>query len=157
MPPRRETVSKKIRVAIEAMVMHGASRDEAANKAGISVHGLYKGLRKAPATALVRALQQVLLTGASARSIARVDKLADGSDSDHVKLKANELLLGMDGLGPVVRSESILHHTGMQAGMTLNVIQAPPPPAIIDQPAPVRMTTINALPRRVPHPSERLK
>jgi len=68
----------------------------------------------------------VLRASASARSIARVDQLADSSVSDHVKLKANELLLGIDGIVPVTRSEQTLIHQGVTPGLVIVYGDTPP-------------------------------
>jgi len=49
--PDRVPVTGKVRAAIEAMIWQGLPRDQAAQVAGISEHGLYKALRKAPVKA----------------------------------------------------------------------------------------------------------
>jgi hypothetical protein len=74
----------------------------------------------------LREQQDVLRTSASARSIARVDQLAESSVSDHVKLKANELLLGIDGIVPVTRSEQTLIHQGATPGLVIVYGETPP-------------------------------
>jgi hypothetical protein len=153
--PAKTRLSTQIREGVRLMVEDGLTRPLAAEKVGILDNSLYKALRRPD----VRSLRNDLLRGcresAASGVVKRVLDLATGAKSDAVKLDANRFLADVAQEGPVHRGEITHHHTGQQPGMTLVLVAAPPQPAIIDQPAPVRMTTINAMPKRVPHPSER--
>jgi hypothetical protein len=151
-------VSAKVRVAIEKMVDHALTRQEAAKVAGLTDHALYCALRKPHVQAYRHERMEVLRSSEASRTIARAAKLADGSESDHVKMAANVWLAGIDGLSPVARSESLHIHQGITPGLTVNFIQAAPTePLVIEQPVAPRLASAAGLPVRVPHPSERLK
>lgn len=142
------------------MVFQGVKRADAATIGGITDNALYIAMRKPEVLAYLNAQQQVLRTSASARSIARIDTLADDAKSESVKLDANRFLLGIEGISPIAKSENLNVHKGMQPGLTLNLIikQQPGDDAhLIDSHAHQTgsQRVINGLPRPVPHPSMR--
>lgn len=101
------------------MVFEGLSRPKAAEKAGIADHTLYLAMRKPSVLAYLNSQQQVLRTSAAARSIARIDNLADDAESEHVKLQSNVFLLGIEGVSPVTKTESLNVHKHLHAGLTI--------------------------------------
>lgn len=117
--PKQVRISPRVRAAIDLMVFEGAKRPDAAQKAGITDHTLYVSLTKPHVLAYLNTQQGVLRTSASARSIARIDNLADESESDHVKLESNKFLLGIEGISPVAKSESINVHKHVLPGLTI--------------------------------------
>lgn len=158
--PRQVRISRAVRIAIDQMVFKALKRPDAAQTAGITDNALYQALRKPAVLAYLDTQQQVLRTSAKARSIARIDNLADDAESEHVKLQSNVFLLGIEGISPVTKTENININKNMQPGMTLNIIvgSAPVDDALLigSQSQQCDNTkVINALPRPVPHPSMR--
>lgn len=117
--PREERISRKVKTAIEAMIDRGLPRHLAADIAGISDHALYKAMQKPPVIAYRLERLRVLRESAASRSIARVDILADTAVSEHVKLGANELLMGIEGISKVTRSENVHVHQHLIPGLTI--------------------------------------
>lgn len=117
--PTQTRISAKTRVAITAMVDEGLSRLEAAQKAGITDNWLYQQLRRPEVLALKNERMQVLRDGTAARSISRVDRLASNAESEHVQLKANELLMAIEGISPIARTESVNVHKHLLPGLTI--------------------------------------
>lgn len=157
--PRPVRISTRVKRAIDHMVFEGLKRAAAAEKAGLTDNALYIALRKTDVLAYLNMQQQVLRTSAAARSIARVDNLADDSQSDHVKLEANKFLLGIEGVSPITKSENTSIIKNMTPGLTVNFIMGAPQqddPRVIDGLArqPGLMIENSSLPQRVPHPSE---
>lgn len=155
--PREARISKRVRVAIDAMVFEGLKRADAAEKAGITDNALYIALRKPDVLAYLNTQQGVLRTSARARSIARIDNLADTSDSDHVKLDANKYLLGIEGVSVVQKSESVSIHKHLLPGLTIITGGWAPhgddPRVIEGQAREVGSThKINRIGQSVPHP-----
>lgn len=68
---------------------------------------------------------EVLRGSEASRTIARVAALADGAQSEHVRMSANEWLGGLDGVSPVARSEVHHRHEGGIPGLTL-ILSATP-------------------------------
>lgn len=138
------------------MVFEGLRRDKAAAKAGIADHTLYQALRKPSVLAYLNSQQQVLRTSAAARSVARIDNLADEAESEHVKLNANTFLLGLEGIQPVQRTENIHHHKGLQPGITIIMAGPEPVPQIAQQAHETgKVIDGKVLPTPVPHPALR--
>lgn len=80
-PEEPVRITAKIRAAIDAMVWHALPRKDAAAKAGISEHGLYKALRKPPVRALYLSELEVLRTSERARNIHRLIAIRDKADN----------------------------------------------------------------------------
>lgn len=119
--PRQVRISGRVKRAIDEMVLHGLKRQDAAEKAGITDNALYIALRKPDVLAYLNSQQQVLRTSAAARSIARIDTLADDAESEHVKLQSNVFLLGIEGISPVTKTESVNIHKHLMPGLTINM------------------------------------
>lgn len=81
-------VTGKVRAAIEAMVWDCLPRDEAAAKAGISPHGLYKALRKPPVKAAYLAELEVLRTSERARDIHTLNEVRDQTSNQMARVQA---------------------------------------------------------------------
>ena len=148
-------ITLKVRAAVTAMVEEGLSRPQAALKAGMSDHGLYQALRKPLVLELLRTLQEVKRTSAGARTIARAESLADGAQSEHVRLQANEWLGGIAGIVPVQKAVVDHVHTHLMPGLTIvmggsreNLIDAEPGLLIEAKPH------INMIGTPAPHPSQ---
>lgn len=74
-------VTGKVRIALDAMVWEGLPRKAAAEKAGISEHGLYKAFRKPVVKAFYLSELEVLRTSERARSIHRIAEIRDAADN----------------------------------------------------------------------------
>lgn len=158
--PRQVRISRKVRAAIDLMVHKAQKRDIAAKTVGLTDDAMRKAMHKPDVLAYMHAQQQALRTSAAARSIARVDILADESTSDHVKLESNKFLLGIEGISVVQKSENLNVHKHFIPGLTLNIFNGAAPgddAHLIDgQAREVRSSPpINGLPTPVPHPSMR--
>jgi hypothetical protein len=99
----------------------------------------------------------VLRTSEASRTIARAAKLADGAESEHVKLQANTWLAGIEGISPIQKSESLNVHKHLIPGLTIITGGWAPheaEPHVIDGQAREVGNThkINMLGRSVPHP-----
>ena len=112
-------ISGKVRVAIDAMVWDGLPRGDAAAKAGISDHGLYKALRSAPVKAYYLAELEVLRTSERARNIHALADVRDG-DNQMARVAAVKALEQLS-------DESIAQSRGSVAlpGLTIQIINAP--------------------------------
>ncbi len=101
--PRQVRISRKVRDACRFMVYEGLKRRDAAERVGLTDNALYIAFRKPEVLALQQEMMADLRQSAAARSIARVDRLADEADSEHVRLQANTFLLGIEGVRPAER------------------------------------------------------
>lgn len=95
-PRRIERVTGKVRVAIEQMVWAGLPRTEAAKKAGISDHGLYKALRKPPVKAFYLREMDVLRTSERARNIHRAVEIREQNSNQMAAIQAIKLIEQLD-------------------------------------------------------------
>jgi hypothetical protein len=116
---RKGRISKRTRVAIEALCFDGLTRADAAEKAGISDNWLYQQLRRPEVLALRRQLMEVMRTSEGSRTIARAVHLADNAQSEHVRNDANQWLAGIAGIVPVSRSEHTHAHVHTMPGLTI--------------------------------------
>ncbi|MDB5937584.1 MAG: hypothetical protein JWQ01_4928 [Massilia sp.] len=87
-----ERVTGKVRTAIEAMVWDGLPRAKAAEKAGISEHGLYKAFRKPPVKAFYLAQLDVLRTSERARNIHTLAEVRDQTSNQMARVQAVKAL-----------------------------------------------------------------
>ena len=94
--PKLERVTGKVRIAIEAMVWDGLPRDQAAAKAGISEHGLYKALRKPPVKAAYLSELDVLRTSERARNIHTLAEVRDQTSNQMARVQAVKALEQID-------------------------------------------------------------
>lgn len=153
--PQVIRISRKVKRAIDLMVFEGLKRSIAAEKAGLKDHALYVALRQPHVLAYLNDQQGVLRTSARARSIARIDNLADDADSEHVQLEANKYLLGIEGVSVVQKSENLSVHKHLLPGLNISFIVGGQPAVIEGQAREVQSDSdISHLPPRVPHPSE---
>lgn len=117
--PREVRISRKVKRAIELQIDEGLRRPEAAQKAGLTDNALYIAMRKPEVLAYRNERLRVLRESAATRSIARVDILADTAVSEHVKLGANELLMGIEGISKVTKTENMHVHQHLIPGLTI--------------------------------------
>lgn len=73
-------VTGKLKAAIDAMVWDGLPRKQAAAKAGMTEHGLYKALRKPPVKAVYLSELEVLRTSERARNIHALVDVRDSTN-----------------------------------------------------------------------------
>lgn len=85
-------ISRKVRDAIEHMVWHGLPRAQAAEKAGLSDHGLYKALRSPPVKQHYMAELDVLRTSERARNIHRAVEIREQTSNQMASIQAIKLL-----------------------------------------------------------------
>lgn len=91
-----ERVTRKVQDAINAMVWFGLPRAEAAQKAGMTEHGLYKALRRPPVKALYLAECEVLRVSGRARRIHRLEQMVEQDDNKAAVVNA---ALALERLG----------------------------------------------------------
>lgn len=120
MTGKKQRLSAKVRALVAGMVEHGESRAKAAERAGISDSWAYQLLRRPAVLALRNEMMRVLRESEASRTIARVAKLADTAESEHVQFKANEWLGGIEGIAPVQRVDAhYLHEHRMRPGLVI--------------------------------------
>lgn len=158
--PRNVRISAKVRRAVDLMVEGALKRQDAAQQAGLTDHALYCALTQPHVLAYRNDRLRVLRESAACRSIARVDILADTAVSEHVKLGANELLMGIEGISKVTKTENMHVHQHLIPGLT--VMRAAHPVdgddalLIGDQRAKPRIAhEIKRIGTPVPHPEDR--
>ena len=138
------------------MVLDALPRREAAEKAGITEHTLYKAMRKPTVMAYMRSQMQVLRESAAARTIAKAEQLMDKAQSEHVQADMTKWLAGLEGISPTQRIENTHIHRNTQPGLVLNLIIGEPARMIDSQVHEGENSLpINGLPKAVPHPSMR--
>lgn len=89
-------VTGKLLIAMTAMVWQGLSRREAAAKAGISEHSLYKALRRPPVRAYYSAELEVLRTSERARNIHTLAEVRDQKTNQMARVQAVKALEQLD-------------------------------------------------------------
>lgn len=158
--PRQVRLSRNIRRVIDATVFDGAKLVDALQTVGITRSAYNLASRKPEFAAYQQECVRVLRTSAAARSIGRVDNLADTAASEHVKLSANELLMGIEGISKVTKTENMHVHQHLIPGLT--VMRSALPVAgddallIGDQRAQPRIAhEIKRIGTPVPHPEDR--
>jgi hypothetical protein len=115
-----ERVTGKVRNAIDAMVWEGLPRSEAAAKAGISEHGLYKALRKPPVKAYYLSECEMLRTSGRARRIHRLEAMLEQSDNKAAVINA---ALALEGMGN--DQASVSAQQKQSPGVVIQIINAP--------------------------------
>lgn len=151
--PRKTRISAKVRVAVDAMIEDGLKRNKAAETAGLTDNALYAALRKPDVLAYRNERLRVLRESEASRSIARVATLADTAASEHVKLGANELLMGIEGISKVTKTENMHVHQHVIPGLTVLRESWQPHEIggqIIDQPKHAQQ--VRRIGAAVPHP-----
>lgn len=156
---RKARISANVKAAIGLMVNEGRSRADAAKACGITDDWLYRALERPECRSYRNHLMQVLRESEASRTIFRAAKLADGAESEHVKLQANSWLAGLEGISPVSKSENVNITKSLTPGLTVNFFMngAPGDDAhVLSEHARQLGSSqqINGLPQRVPHPSE---
>jgi hypothetical protein len=100
-------VTGKLHRAIEAMVWEGASRKEAAERAGLSDHGLRQALRRPHVLARYRAECEVLRASGRAKRLHRLEALAEQDENRNAAVAAIKAAeqLGDEQAGPGIRQQ----------------------------------------------------
>lgn len=133
-------VTGKVKAAIEAMVWDGLPREKAAEHAGISEHGLYKALRKAPVKAFYLAELEVLRTSERARNVKRLAEIRDAGNN----------MPAVQAIGMLERmSEESSMRSGASVaapGLTVVIMNAPVP-----GPSPIEIGTRLTQQRELPN------
>jgi hypothetical protein len=96
-------ITRKVRDAIENMVWHGLPRDQAAEKAGLSDHGLYKALRSPPVKQHYLSELDVLRTSERARNIHRAVEIREQTTNQMASIQAIKLLEQISDDAPASR------------------------------------------------------
>jgi hypothetical protein len=113
-------ITRKAKDAIDAMVWLGLPRDEAAKKAGLSDHGLYKALRSPPVKAYYLAECEMLRTSGRARRIHRLEAMLEQSDNKAAVINA---ALALEGMGN--DQASVSAQQKQSPGVVIQIINAP--------------------------------
>jgi hypothetical protein len=154
MTERKTRISAKLHTAIRLMVEEGQKRPDAAKAAGLHDDSLRKALKRSDVLALRSHMMRVLRESEAARSIARVARLADDAESEHVRLGANTLLLGIEGVVPVQRVEALHKHEHVIPGLSIVIMPRGDAPGIdASAPRPALVGASSTLPKPVPHPA----
>lgn len=83
-----QQVTGKLKAALHAMVWEGLKRDDAAAKAGLTVHGLREALKRPHVKAWYLRECDVLRTSGKARRIFRLEALSEQDDNKQAAINA---------------------------------------------------------------------
>jgi hypothetical protein len=76
-PPAAPKIGARVKAAIDCMVWEALPRKEAAERAGLREHSLYKALRRAPVLAYLRSEMEVLRLSGRSRNFHRLEEIRD--------------------------------------------------------------------------------
>lgn len=129
-PPKPERtavrIGGKLKAALDAMVWEGLPRKEAAAKAGMTEHGLYKALRKPPIRAAYLAELDVLRTSERARNIHTLAEVRDQTSNQMARVQAVKALEQLDDdANPAAAAKSL-------PGLQIVIVQGGSQPPTID-------------------------
>jgi hypothetical protein len=119
-PVKTRPITRKAKDAIDAMVWLGLPRDEAAKKAGLSDHGLYKALRSPPVKAYYLSECEMLRTSGRARRIHRLEAMLEQSDNKAAVINA---ALALEGMGN--DQASVSAQQKQSPGVVIQIVNAP--------------------------------
>lgn len=101
LPPHLPPIRAKLREALKIIAIEGASQREAAERAGMSEHGVQRALAKPHVRAYLDGVKRAWKEGRTSKAWANVADLADNAASEDVRLKANRTFLeSMGELSP---------------------------------------------------------
>lgn len=86
------TVSGKLKVALDEMLFKGSRRDDAAQAAGMTNHGLREAFKKPHVKAYYNAGLEILRTSERARNISTLADVRDKSENDMARVSAAKTL-----------------------------------------------------------------
>lgn len=112
-------VTGKLRNAIEAMVWTGARRAEAAEKAGLTDHGLRNALNKPHVKAALLREMQVLRLSERPRNIRRLAEIRDAADN----MPAVNAIKMLEDMETDIQAKS--NASMSLPGLTIQIINAP--------------------------------
>ncbi len=101
------------------MVWDGLPRSEAAIKAGLTEHGLYKALRKPPVKAALLREMEVLRLSERPRNIKRLTEIRDAADN----MPAVNAIKMLEDMGTDQQAKS--NASVSLPGLTIQIINAP--------------------------------
>jgi hypothetical protein len=136
---RKNTVSGKLKVALDLMIREGLPRAAAATKAGLADSSVRSALRKAHVLSHYNAEMASLRTSLRARNIHRLDGIADGSKNDMARvsaLKALEAIADQSdintrpGMQQLPGLQIVIIRPGSAAPHIIGPAQEPAPPQI---------------------------
>lgn len=118
---RKLQVTGRLKVALECMVWEGLKRDDAATKAGLTVHALYSALRKPHVKAEYLAQCEVLRTSGRARRIHRLEEISEATSNLNASVQAIRSLDAPDGGNSSIGSGT----SAASPGVTIHIHAAP--------------------------------
>lgn len=96
-PTRKSTIRPRLRVAIDNYVMLGLSIKDSAVRAGMTPHALQVALKKPHVQKHVSDVKRAWLDNRTSKAWTNIAELADGAQSEDVRLKANRVFLEAAG------------------------------------------------------------
>jgi hypothetical protein len=120
-------ITGRLKAALEFMVWEGASRKQAAERAGLSDHGLRQALRRPHVLAYYRSECEVLRASGRAKRLHRLDELATQDENRNAAVAAIKVA---EQLG----EEPAAARGGVQLpGLTIQIIGGPAAPSPADR------------------------
>lgn len=119
-PPAKHRIKPALREAIRLMIWEALPRALAAQRAGMTDHGLYQALQRPHVQKLYNQEFTRLKDGSAVRAFINIVDLADNATSQDVRLRANTWLAGVAGIAPAqkvqVQGQVNHHFTGFDYG-----------------------------------------
>jgi hypothetical protein len=117
-------VTGRLKRAIELMIWHGHSRDEAATAAGLKPKSLYNAFRKHHVKQYFRAELGALRESARAKNFHHLEKIAADSENDMAKVAA---IKTMEQISEEEARRMPASGNVSLPGLTIQIINAPAP------------------------------
>lgn len=112
--------------ALEMMAYEGIDHVLAAQRVGMRSDNLLRVFNAPHIKAIYNQLVAHIRTNAGMQAYVRINRLAQTSESDHVKLEANKWVAGVDGMAPVKRVEGKINHNVEFGGFSYPTIDVSP-------------------------------
>lgn len=123
----RGKVTGKLKVAMDAMIWEGKTRDEAAQHAGLSIHGLREALKRPHVRAYYRSEIEVLRENERARNLHALVEVRDQKTNHMARVQA------VKALEQISETDTPTSGASPSPGVTIRIInQAPASPPLID-------------------------
>jgi hypothetical protein len=119
-------VSGKLLVALNSMVWSGCTRKQAAERAGMSDHGLWAALRRPHVRAWYLAEIDVLRTSERARNIHALVDVRDNAENSMARVSAVKTL---EAIGDVEAARG--GSATMTPGLVIRIVSGDAPPRVI--------------------------
>lgn len=128
--PRELKPTRKIAECISYMVYEGLTRKQAADKAGITEHGLYVAFRKPHVKAAYLRELEVLRTSEMARNFHALIDVREQTDNQQARVNAVKAMREMDAISPLKSAAPtpgvVIVIAGENAKAAVQVNSAPP-------------------------------